>query len=77
LVQDTKAKLSSTYEKSTKVMHKSTYIATKTKNLIHLMSNIVSDTSLNKKLSQNVGEVSHALSSSAIKLEQTLKQFKV
>ncbi len=76
-VEDTKEKLSSTYAKSTEVMHKSTYIATKTKSLISLMSNIVTDTSLNKKLSHEVEEVSNALSSSAHELEQTLKQFKV
>lgn len=76
-VEDTKEKLSSTYAKSTEVMHKSTYIATKTKSLISLMSNIVADTSLNKKLSHEVEEVSNALSSSAHELEQTLKQFKV
>lgn len=76
-VEDTKEKLSSTYAKSAEVMHKSTYIATKTKNLISLMSNIVTDTSLNKKLSYEVEEVSSSLSSSAHELEQTLKQFKV
>jgi len=41
------------------------------------MSNIVTDTSLNKKLSYEVEEVSSSLSSSAHELEQTLKQFKV
>ena len=76
-VAETKEKLSSTYAKSTEVMHKSTYIATKTKSLISLMSNIVADTSLNKKLSHEVEEVSSALSSSAHELEQTLNQFKV
>jgi len=76
-VEDTKTKLSRTYEKSTEVMHKSTYIATKTKNLIDLMSSIIKDTSINKKLSQEVNDVSVSLSSSAIELESTLKQFKL
>lgn len=76
-VEDTKDKLSNTYAKSTEVMHKVTYIATKTKSLIDLMSSIVSDTSLNKRLSHEVGEVSVSLSSSAHELEKTLKQFKV
>jgi methyl-accepting chemotaxis protein len=76
-VEDTKTKLSKTYEKSTEVMHKSTYIATKTKNLIDLMSSIIKDTSINKKLSQEVNDVSISLSSTAGSLESTLKQFKV
>jgi len=76
-VEDTKTKLSKTYEKSTEVMHKSTYIATKTKNLIDLMSSIIKDTSINKKLSQEVNDVSVSLSSSALELESTLKQFRV
>ena len=58
-------------------MHKSTYIATKTKSLIELMSSIIKDTSINKKLSHEVGEVSESLSSSANELESVLKQFKV
>ena len=76
-VEDTKIKLSRTYEKSTEVMHKSTYIATKTKNLIDLMSSIIKDTSINKKLSQEVNDVSVSLTSSSIELESSLKQFKV
>ena len=76
-VEDTKVKLSQTYTKSTEVMHKSTYIATKTKSLIELMSSIIKDTSINKKLSHEVGEVSESLSSSANELESVLKQFKV
>ena len=76
-VEDTKVKLSQTYTKSTEVMHKSTYIATKTKNLIELMSSIIKDTSINKKLSHEVGDVSESLASSANELESVLKQFKV
>lgn len=76
-VEDTKTKLSKTYNQSTEVMHKSTYIATKTKTLIELMSSIIKDTTINKKLSQEVNEVSLSLSSSANELESVLKQFRV
>lgn len=76
-VEGTKDKLSSTYIKSTEVMHKTTYIAKRTKNLVDLMASIVKGTSLNKQLSHEVGEVSTSLSSSANELEKTLKQFKV
>ena len=76
-VEDTKTKLTKTYNQSTDVMHKSTYIATKTKSLIELMSSIIKDTSINKKLSQEVNEVSLSLSSSANELESVLKQFRV
>lgn len=76
-VEDTKSKLATTYEKSTEVMYKSTYIATRTKSLIELMSNIIQDTSINKKLSHEVEEVSLSLASSANALEQELKQFRL
>jgi len=76
-VEDTKAKLSKTVFQSTEVMHKSTYIATKTKSLIDLMSSIIKDTSINKKLSEEVNDVSLSLSSSSRELESVLKQFKV
>ena len=76
-VEGTKEKLSSTYVKSTEVRNKTTYIATRTKNLVDLMASIVKGTSLNKKLSQEVGEVSTSLSSSANELAKTLKQYKV
>lgn len=76
-VEGTKEKLSSTYVKSTDVRNKTTYIATRTKHLVDLMASIVSGTSLNKKLSHEVGEVSLSLSNGANELEKTLKQFKV
>lgn len=76
-VEDTKTKLTKTYNQSTDVMHKSTYIATETKSLIELMSSIIKDTSINKKLSQEVNDVSLSLTSSANELESVLKQFKV
>lgn len=76
-VEDTKTKLSRTYNQSIEVMHKSTYIATKTKTLIEVMSSIIKDTTINKKLSQEVNEVSLSLSSSANELESVLKQFRV
>lgn len=76
-VEETKVKLSQTYAKSTDVMNKATYIAGKTKSLIVLMGSIVKDTAINKKLSNEVNDVSSSLSSSATELESVLKQFKV
>ncbi|WP_228448195.1 methyl-accepting chemotaxis protein [Sulfurospirillum diekertiae] len=76
-VEGTKEKLSSTYIKSTDVRNKTTYVATRTKNLVGLMASIVNGTTLNKKLSHEVGEVSVSLSNGANELEKTLKQFKV
>ncbi|ARU47658.1 methyl-accepting chemotaxis protein [Sulfurospirillum diekertiae] len=76
-VEGTKEKLSSTYIKSTDVRNKTTYVATRTKNLVGLMASIVNGTTLNKTLSHEVGEVSVSLSNGANELEKTLKQFKV
>ena len=76
-VEGTKDKLSNTYIKSTDVRNKTTYIATRTKSLVDLMASIVTGTSISKKLSHEVGEVSISLSQGSNELEKTLKQFTV
>ena len=76
-VTNTKEALALTGKKSTIVMQKSTYIATKTKELIAHMQNIVESTKENETLGIKINEVSQTLSQSSISLEKSLKEFKV
>jgi len=76
-VTNTKGSLTLTSEKSTNVMQKATYIATKTKELIKLMQDIVESTNQNEDLGHQINEVSDILTQSATSLEQSLKEFKV
>ncbi len=80
LIQDvssTKDRLHSTNDKSTNVMQKATYIATRTKQLIEIMQTIVESTNKNESLGVQINEVSNTLSQSATSLEDSLKEFKV
>ena len=76
-VTGTKDKLNVTSGKSTNVMQKAIYIATKTKELIVFMKAIVESSSENEKLSTNIHEVADILSENANVLENSLKEFKV
>ena len=76
-VTRTKENLALTGEKSTNVMQKSTYIATKTKELIAHVQDIVESSKENESLSSKINEVSQTLSKSSISLESSLKEFKV
>jgi len=75
--EDTKSNLLITKEKSTEVMHQSTYIATKTKNLIANMDEIIDLSSKNTELKTLVEHASISLSSDAQKLQNELNKFKV
>ena len=75
--QETKDNLSITKEKSTDVMHQSTYIATKTKELIADMDDVIKISTKNTKLRIYVDETASILSSDSQKLNNTLHKFKV
>ncbi len=76
-VSDTKDRLTVTSEKSAVVMQKTTYIATKTKNLIRLMNVIVESSSQTENLNNDIKEVAIVLERKAEELESSLKEFKV
>jgi methyl-accepting chemotaxis protein len=75
--QETKNNLTTTREKSTDVMHQSTYIATKTKELIAYMDEVIEISSKNTKLRSSVDETAMTLSIDSQKLHNTLHKFKV
>ena len=75
--EETKTNLSVTREKSTLVMHQSTYIATKTKSLISGMDDVIQLSSKNNELRTLVENTAHALSADSHKLESELNQFKI
>jgi methyl-accepting chemotaxis protein len=75
--EDTKEKLVTTQDKSTQVMHQSTYIATKTKQLIASMDEIIELSSKNTLLRGNVEEAAHTLAADSKKLETELGKFKI
>ncbi len=75
--QETKDNLSVTQEKSTEVMHQSTFIATKTKSLISNMDEIIHLSSKNTHLRTLVEETVFALSTDSKKLEDELNKFKI
>ncbi len=77
LSQDTKDNLVITSEKSTDVMHQSTYIATKTKELIKNMDDIIELSSKNVKHREEVERVAQVLSVDSIKLKTELSKFKI
>jgi methyl-accepting chemotaxis protein len=75
--QDTKNNLSVTTEKSTDVMHQSTYIATKTKELIANMNEIVEISLENNELRGQIDSSAVTLSSDSHKLQSRLTKFTV
>jgi len=74
---NTKENIIVTIDKSTDVMHQSTYIATKTKELISNMDDIIDISAQSSKLMQNVKNASTTLSKDAHELQDTLSKFKI
>lgn len=75
--QETKDNLSVTRAKSTDVMHQSTYIATRTKELIAEMGEVIKISSKNTDLRISVEETATTLSKDSQKLHHTLHKFKI
>ena len=75
--QETKENLTVTKERSIDVMHKTTFMATKTKLLITDMDEIIQLTSQNTELSALVDSAANALSADSQKLENELSKFKI
>ena len=75
--EETKNNLSITKERSTEVMHQSTYIATKTKSLITSMDEMINLSSKNNALRTKVADSVVTLSSNSQKLENELSKFKI
>lgn len=75
--QETKENLSVTTDKSTDVMHQSTYIATKTKELIANMDEIIEISNENVKHRTKVESSVLTLSNDASRLQNELSKFRV
>ena len=75
--EQTKENLSVTNVKSSDVMYQSTYIATKTKELIHNMDEIIELSSKNTEYRNLVDEAATKLSNDANKLQNELSKFKI
>ena len=75
--QETKDNLAITKEKSTDVMHQSTFIATKTKELISDMEEVIEASSKNKELRITIEESAATLSDDSKNLNSTLNKFTV
>ncbi len=75
--QSTKNDLSLTTAKAKDVVHQSTYIATKTKQLIKNMGEIIKIATKNNELRNSVENTASTLSLNSIKLQDTLHKFKV
>jgi methyl-accepting chemotaxis protein len=75
--QETKENLSITTNKSSDVMHQSTYIATKTKELIRDMDEIIEISQKNTEHRNLVDEAATKLSSDANRLQNELSKFKI
>ncbi len=75
--KETKDNLAVTTDKSKDVMHQSTYIATKTKELIDNMDEIIELSDKNVQHRTKVEDSVTALSNDAIKLQDELSKFKV
>lgn len=75
--EETKDNLSGTTKKSSNVMHQSTYIATKTKELIRDMDEIIEISQRNTKHRNLVDEAATKLSKDANRLQSELSKFKI
>ncbi len=73
--QDTKKKLTLTQDQSTSVMHQSTFIATRTKELIVNMDEIIKVSDKNLELRQDVEETVSTLSRDSEELQAELSKF--
>ena len=74
---ETKENLSITKERSTDVMHQSTFIAIKTKDLIEIMDEIIALASKNSDLRVDVEKVVETLAVNSKKLQSELGKFKI
>ncbi len=74
---ETKDNLAITKDRSIDVMHKTTFMATKTKTLISDMDEIIALSSKNTELRQLVENAAVSLSSDSKKLEDELSKFKI
>ncbi len=74
---ETKNNIIITNDKSTDVMHQSVYIATKTKSLMAIMSEIIQISSKNATLRHDVEKSVKALSHDAQRLHDELNKFKI
>ena len=75
--QNTKDKLLITKDKSTDVMHQSTYIATKTKDLIQNMDDIIEISNKSNMLRGDVENTANTLSKDAKELHNELSKFTI
>jgi len=75
--EETKNNLSITKERATEVMHKSTYIATRTKSLISSMDEIIGLSGKNTELREEVETAAKSLSNDSKLLENELSKFKI
>ena len=75
--QNAKDNLSISTKKSKDVVHQSTFIATKTKQLIQNMSEIIKITDKNNELRHSIEKTASILSEDSTKLKDTLHKFKV
>jgi methyl-accepting chemotaxis protein len=73
----TERKLGETVDVSSEVVKKSTYIATRTKELIEAMNRIIELSADNKSVAKNVEEISVNLSRKSADLQRKLDSFKV
>ena len=74
--QETKDNLLTTKDRSTDVMHQSTYIATKTKDLISTMDEIIVISNKSDQLRGDVEATASTLSNDATELQKELSKFK-
>ncbi len=74
---ETKENLASTKDKSTETMHQSVFIATKTKDLITTMDEIVEVAMKNSELRDTVEDAVTALTNDAQRLQSELSKFKI
>jgi len=75
--EETKDNLSVTKDRSIDVMHKTTFMATKTKLLIADMDEIIELSSQNTELRSMVGDAVESLSAGSQRLEDELNKFKI
>ncbi len=75
--QNAKDNLSISTKKSKDVVHQSTFIATKTKQLIQNMSEVIKITDKNNELRHSIEKTASILSEDSSKLKDTLHKFKV
>ena len=75
--EESNKNLIQTKEKSNDVMYQSTFIATKTKELIVNMDDIIGVLSKNSELRENVEVATNTIAADAVKLQNELSKFKI